>query len=175
MSYKHEYFVENIIINNINKTIKKYISEYKKKYIRFIFDCRINSVIDEFNKKNKVNLYIIIYSHKEDATPNHYILSCPKPMIEIKMLKILEAIPMLIKSLGRYLYPIPLVEFIILKYWGYIDNKKKLVHDYNWYEFPPKHPSGELLEIMRSCEISFLILYLNQLLLVTLYLLFLQE
>ena len=38
---------------------------------------------------------------------------------------------MLIKSLGRYFYPIPLVEYIILKYWGYIDKKKKLVHDYN--------------------------------------------
>ena len=40
------------------------------------------------------------------------------------MLKIVEANPMLIKSLGRYLYPIPLIEFIIFKYWGYIDNKK---------------------------------------------------
>ena len=71
---------------------------------------------------------------------------------------------MLIKSQGRYLYPIPLVEFIILKYWGYIDNKKKLVHDYNWYDSPPKHPSRELLEIMRSCQINFLILYPNRLL-----------
>ena len=68
------------------------------------------------------------------------------------MLKILEADPMLIKSLGRYLYPIPLIEYVILKYWGYIDNnnKKKLVHDYNWYEPSPKDPSPELLEIMRS-------------------------
>ena len=72
-------------------------------------------------------------------------------MIEIKILKFLEANPMLIKSLGRFLYPIPLIEFIIFKYWGYIDNKKKLVHDYNWYESPPKHPSHELLEIVRSC------------------------
>ena len=71
-------------------------------------------------------------------------------MIELKMLKILVANPMLIKSLERYLYPIPLVELIILKYWGYIDNQKKLVHDYNWYESPPKHPSRELSEIMRS-------------------------
>ena len=67
------------------------------------------------------------------------------------MLKILGANPMFIKSLGRYLYPIPLVEFIILKYWGYIDNKKKLAHGYIWYESSPKHPSRELLEIMRSC------------------------
>ena len=150
MSYKHEYFVENININNINKTIKNYISPYKKKFIRFKFECRIHSVIDEFNKNNKVNVYITFYSHKEDVTHNHYILSCPKPMIEIKKLKILEADPILIKSLGRYLYPIPLIEYIILKYWGYNDNKKKLVHDYNWYESPPKHPSRELLEIMRS-------------------------
>ena len=116
MSYKHEYFVENISIININKTIKIYISQYKKKFIRFKFECRINSFIDEFNKNNKVNLYITFYSHKEDVTLNHYILSCPKPMIEIKLLKILEANPMFTKSLGRYLYPIPLVEFIILKY-----------------------------------------------------------
>ena len=69
----------------------------------------------------------------------------------MKMLKILEANPMLIKSLGCYLYPIPLVEFIILKYWDYIDNRKKLVHSYIWYESSPKHPSREILEIMRSC------------------------
>ena len=102
MSYKHEYFVENINIININKSIKNYISQYKKKFIRFKFECRIDSVIDEFNKNNKVNVYITFYSHKEDVTHNHYILSCPKPMIEIKMLKILEANSMLIKSLGRY-------------------------------------------------------------------------
>ena len=56
----------------------------------------------------------------------------------MKMLTILEANPMLIKSQGRYLYPIPLVEFIILRNWGYIDNKKKLVRDFNWYESPTK-------------------------------------
>ena len=132
------------------KQKKNYISQYKKKFIRFKFECRIDSVTEIFNKNYKVNLYIIFYSHKEDVTLNHYILSCPKPMIEIKMLKILEANPLLIKSLAAYLYPIPLVEFIILKYWGYIDNKKKLVHGYNCYESSPKHTSRELLEIMRS-------------------------
>ena len=106
-------------------------------------------MIDEFNKNNKVKLYIAFYSHKEDVTTNYYILSCPKPMIEIKMLKILESNPLLIKSLRAYLEPIPLVEFIIFKYWGYI-HKKKLVHDYNWYESQRKCPSRELLEIMRS-------------------------
>ena len=75
----------------------------------------------------------------------------PKTDDRKKMLKILEANPTLIKTLGRYLYPIPLVEFFILKYWGYIDNKKKPVHDFNWYESTPKHPSHELLGIMRSC------------------------
>ena len=79
MFYKREYFVENINNININKTIKNYISEYKKKFIRFKFECRIDSVID--NKKNKANLYIIFYSHKEDVTYNYY-LKCPKPMIE---------------------------------------------------------------------------------------------
>ena len=66
------------------------------------------------------------------------------------MLKISEANPLLIKSLGRFFYPIPLIEYIILKYLGYIVNKKKLVHDYNWYESAPNHPSQELLEYMRS-------------------------
>ena len=75
----------------------------------------------------------------------------PKTDDRKKMLKILEANPMLIKSLGRYLYPIPLIEIIIFKYWGYIDNKKKLVRDYNWYESQPKHPSQALLDLMRSC------------------------
>ena len=95
-------------------------------------------------------MYITFYSHKGDATLNHYILSCPKPMIEIKMLKILQSNPLLIKTFGAYLEPYPLLEYVILKYWGYIDNKKKLVHDYNWYDIPPKPPSREILKIMRS-------------------------
>ena len=33
MSYKQENFVENIDIININKTIKNYISQHKKKFI----------------------------------------------------------------------------------------------------------------------------------------------
>ena len=70
------------------------------------------------------------------------------------MLKILDTNPILIKSLGPYLVPIPLIRYIINKYWGRIvtiKNDKKLVHDYNWYESSPKHPSLELLEFMRSC------------------------
>ena len=92
MSYKQEYFVENIKINNINKTISNYILEHKKKFIRFIFKCRIDSVIDKFNKNNKVNLYITFYSEKEDVTHNYYS-KCPKPMTEYQMLKILDANP----------------------------------------------------------------------------------
>ena len=152
MSYKHEYFVGNININNINETIKNYISQYKKKYIRFKFECRNFSVIDEFNKNNKVNLYVMFYSEKEDVTYNYY-LQCPKPMIENRLLKILDTNPLLINSLGAYLDPYPLIVYIIYKYWGRIDiinNKKKLVHGYNWYESAPNHPSKEILEYMRS-------------------------
>ena len=70
------------------------------------------------------------------------------------MLKILERNPLVIKSLGGYLDPIPLIEFMLFNYWGRIDiiiNKNKLVHDYNWYESDTKHPSHELLDFMRSC------------------------
>ena len=67
------------------------------------------------------------------------------------MLKILDKNPLLMKSLGAYLYPIPLIDLIIYKYLGYINNKKKLVRDYNWYDSDPKHPSEELLDLMRSC------------------------
>ena len=31
MAYKEEYFIKNIKINNINKTINKYIFDHKKK------------------------------------------------------------------------------------------------------------------------------------------------
>ena len=70
------------------------------------------------------------------------------------MLKILDANPLLIKSLGAYLEVNPLINYIIFKYLGRIDvinNKKVLVHDHHWYEFRPQHPSQELLEFMRSC------------------------
>ena len=150
MTYKEEYLVKNIRINNINKTIKNQILEHKKKLIRFKFNCKIDGMIDKYSKNNKENLYITFYSEKEDLTQNHY-LNFPKPIIETKMLKVLDKNPLLIKSLGAYLDPIPLIRFIIFKYWGYINTKNELVHDYNWYESDPKHPSQEILHILRSC------------------------
>ena len=153
MAYKEEYLIKKSNIIIINKTIKKYILDHKKKIIRFKFDCRIDSVIEKFNKNNKVNLYIMFYSEKEDVTFNYY-LQCPKPMIENRLLEILDTNPLLIKSLRAYLDPNPIIFYIMNKYWGRIDinnNRKKLVHDYNWYESAPNHPSKKFLESMRSC------------------------
>ena len=153
MSYKEEYLVKNIKINNINKTINNYILEHKKNIIGLKFDCRIDSMIEKNNKNIKINLYITFYSQKKASTHNYY-LQCPKPMTENQIIKILEANPLLIKSLRAYLEPNPLIELIIFKYWGHINvinNKKKLVRYYNWYESQPQHPSQELLEFMRSC------------------------
>ena len=156
MTHKEEHLVKNIQINNINKTLKNYILEHEKKFIRSKFDYRIDSLIEKFNKNNRVNLYITFYSKKKDVTHNYH-LKCPKPMIENQLFKILNANPLLIKSIGPYLKPNPLLDRIIYKNWGHIDiinNKKKLVLDYNWYEFGPQHPSQEILEFMRSCWIS---------------------
>ena len=108
MIYKEEYLVENIKLKNINKTINNHILEHKKKFIRFKFDCRIDSVIDKSNKYNKVNLYFTFYSEKKDVTYNYYFKS-PKPMMENQMLKILDANPLLNKSLGAYLEVNPLI------------------------------------------------------------------
>ena len=94
--------------------------DHTKEYIKFKLDCRIDSVIEKFNENNKVNLYIMFYSEKEDLTYNYY-LRCPKPMIEYRLLKISDANPILIKSLGAYLDPYPLIVYIIHKYWGRID------------------------------------------------------
>ena len=153
MTYKEEYLVRNFKINIINKTINNYILKHKKKFIRFKIDCRIDSVIEKFNKNNKVNLHITFYSEKKDVTHNYY-LKCPKPMMEKKILKILGANPLLIKSLGAYLELNSLLDCIIYKYWGRIEiinNKKELVLDYNWHEFKPQYLSQKLLEFMRSC------------------------
>ena len=89
MSYKEEYLVKNIKIKNINKTMKNHISEYQRKFRRFKFDCRIDSMIENYNKNNKLNLYLTFYSEKKDVTLN-YFLQCPKPMIEKQMFKTLD-------------------------------------------------------------------------------------
>ena len=110
-------------------------------------------MIEKFNKNNKVNLYITFYSEKKDVTQNYYS-KCPKPMIENQILKILDANPVFIKSLGAYLELNLLLDRIIYKNWGRIDiiiNQKVLVLGHNWYEFKPQYPSQELLEFMRSC------------------------
>ena len=60
MAYKEEYLIKNININNMNKTKKDHILEYKKKFMRFKFDCRIDSVIEKFNKNKKV-IYILCF------------------------------------------------------------------------------------------------------------------
>ena len=66
MLYKEEYQVKNITNNNINKTKNKQILEYKKKFIRIKFDCRIDSTIEKYIKNNKVNLYVTFYSERTD-------------------------------------------------------------------------------------------------------------
>ena len=116
MTYKEEYIVKNIRISIKNKQ-KNYILEHKKKFIRFKFDCRIDGMIVKYSKNNKVNLYITFHSQKEDLTHKYY-LKFPKPMIETKMLKVLDKNTLLIKSLGAYLDPNPLINLIIFKYWG---------------------------------------------------------
>ena len=152
MLYKEEYLVENIKINNINKTINSYILEQKRKFIRFNNNCRINSTIEKYDKNNNVNLYTTFYSDKRVLTHNYY-LQLPNPMIENQMLEILDKNPLLIKSLGGFLEFIPLIEVIIYKYWariGVIYKKKVLLLDQNWHEFNPQQPTEELLKIMRS-------------------------
>ena len=151
MTHKEEYHVKNNTINNINKTINNHISEYERKFTKFIFNCRIDSTIEKYNKSIKVNLYITFYSKKK-AVSHTYYPQCPKPMIENQMLNFLDANPLLIKSLVAYLELIPLIDRIIYKYWGRIvvNKKKELVLDRSWYESPPQQPSQELLELMRS-------------------------
>ena len=73
MACKEEYLIKNININFINKTIKKYILDHKKNLQELNFDCRIDSVIEKFNKSNKVNLYFLFYSEKEVVTYNYYL------------------------------------------------------------------------------------------------------
>ena len=149
MTYKEEYLVQNIAIGNINKTIKNHILEHKTKFIRFKFDCKIVGMIDKYTKNNKVNLHILFFSETENSTHYHY-LKFPKRMTEIRLLKILDVNPLLIKTLGACLDPIPLVNLILYKYSSYINNRNQLVDDYNWYENIPKSPSQEILELMRS-------------------------
>ena len=161
MTYEKKYLVKNISINNINKRIKNHILEHKKKFKRFKFDCQIDGMVDKYCKNKTMNLYVTFCSEKEDLTHNYY-LKFPKPMIETKMLKILDRNPTLIKSLGAFLVPNLLLDLINCKNWGYISNKNELVHDYNWYESDPKYPSPEILDLMRpyliyySCQKSFL-------------------
>ena len=112
MSYKEKYHVKNIRVNNISKTINNHILQYKRKFIRFKFDCRIDSMIERYNKNKNVNLYITFYLEEKNVTHN-YCLQCPKPMIENQMLKILDRNPLLIKLLGTYLESIPLLDYII--------------------------------------------------------------
>ena len=67
-------------------------------------------------------------------------------MIENQLLETLDTNPLLIKSLGAYIDPYPLIVYIIYNYWGctdIINIKKKLVHDYNWYESSPNQPTQE--------------------------------
>ena len=87
-------------------------SQYKKKYFRFILHYNVDSKVNKTDIDNKVNLRLTYYSNKKDISHNYY-LQHPKPMIETKMLKILDIIPNLIKLLGADIKPIPLIEHII--------------------------------------------------------------
>ena len=50
---------------------------------------------------------------------------------------------------------------IIYKNWGRIDvinKKKEVILGHNWHKYAPKQPSQELLELMRSYEITNMII-----------------
>ena len=94
---------------------------------------------------------ITFYSKKKHLTHNYYF-QFPKPMLETKMLKILDTNPKLVKSIGRYLHLNPLTEYLLYKHWGrigVIDNEKKLLLDRGWYEKEPQ-TSQEITDLMRS-------------------------
>ena len=147
-SIVNRYNLVNIKVEDTNNILDKHISDYKKKFGRFEFSCRISSIKIrdypkhilikkyKFKPSHIINMQITFSTKLDNMTYKHYIQQ-PRQAIENNLIKKINLNPNLIKLFN---FPQPVVGYILLKYWGFhhdLNGKKCILYPFEWINIEP--------------------------------------
>ena len=159
---KFIYKTENILVNEIDKTLSDIVEKHQKKIHSFYIVSKINNkkiisypkriLLQYYDKNRLINAEFNLHSNRDDMTFNHY-MSLPKPMIETTMIKFLDKYPQKLKILEYN--GVPYYEYLILKYYGFgvINREDNSIIYYmrnDWLNNEPKEPDDDFKEILRN-------------------------
>ena len=152
---------ENILVNEIDKTLSDIIEEHKRKFHSFLIVCEIINkkimgfpkriLLKNYDKDDVINVEFNFYSNRNDMSFNYYI-SQPKAMLETMLIQNLDKYPEKLKILEYS--KTPYYEYLILKYYGFgiITDNNQLVFciSDDWINKTPKKPNNSFKEILRN-------------------------
>ena len=148
-SVVNRYNLDNIKVEGTNNILDKHINDYKKRFVRFKFSCKISSIIIrdypkhilikkyKFKPTDTINMQITFITKLDNVTYKHY-LQKPRQAIENNHIKKINQNPNLIKSFNSF--PQPVFRYTSLKYWGF-HHEDCLLYPYEWHNIEPNlHP-----------------------------------
>ena len=158
--FKFIYKTENIVVNEIDKSLSDIVRKHQRKFQWFYIVSKINNkkiigypkriLLKYYDKNELIHAEFNLYSNRDDMAFNHY-LTQPKPMIETMMIKILDKHPEKLKILEYS--DVPYYEYLILKYYGFVvtnrvDNSVVCYVRNDWLNNIPKEPNDEFKQIL---------------------------
>ena len=161
ITIKYIYERENILVNEIDKTLSDIVEKHRRKFHSFYIVSGVNNkkiivypkrILLKYCDKNElINFEFNLYSNRDDMAFNLYI-SQPKLMIETLMIKNLDKYPQKLKLL-EYIGA-PYYEYLILKNYGFAvinpDNSIVYCARNDWLNNTPKEPDDDFKEILRN-------------------------
>ena len=97
-SIVNRYNLDNIQVEDTNNILNKHIHDYKEKFVRFKFSCKISLIIIrdypkhilikkyKFKPSDTINMQITFFTKLDNMTYNHY-LQQPRQAIENNLIK----------------------------------------------------------------------------------------
>ena len=149
----NRYNLDNNKVEDTNNILDKHINDYKKKFVRFKFSCKISSIIIrdypkhilnkkyEFKPSDIINMQITFITKLDNMRNKHY-LQQPRQVIENNLFKKIHQNPNLLKMFNSF--PQPVFSYTLLKYWGFhhdLNGEDCLFYLYEWFNIDSNlHP-----------------------------------
>ena len=153
-SVVNRYNLYNIKVEDTNNILNEHIDDYKNKFVRFKFICKISSIIIrdypkhiliekyKFKPSDTINMQITFITKLDNMTYRHY-LQQPRPAIVNNLVKKINQNPNLINLFNNIPYPV--FEYILLRHWGFHHegtyDEDCIFYPYEWLNLDPNHHS----------------------------------